>query len=70
MKVTQIPDGILDAEAPKPTNDEMQHEYDFILAEQLTRKLLDGGLITQEEFEKIMLKNRTSFSPFISKISP
>ena len=70
MQVTQLPDGILKAEAPEPTDEEMQHEYDYILAEQMTEKLLDAGLVTQEEFNRIMAKNRRSFSPFISKIIP
>ncbi len=52
----------------KPTNEEMQNEYDYILAEQMTRKLLDKGLISMDEFNKIMVKNRQSFSPFISRI--
>ena len=32
----------------------MQNEYDYILAEQMTKNLLSQGLITEEEFEKIM----------------
>ena len=52
----------------KPTNEEMQNEYNYILAEQMTRKLLDKGLISMDEFNKIMVKNRQSFSPFISRI--
>lgn len=70
MQVTQIPDGIMNTEVPKPTNEEMQNEYNYYLAEQLTKKLLDDGLISIDEFDKIMAKNRQSFSPFISKIIP
>lgn len=70
MQVTQIADGILMADVPKPTDREMQNEYDYFLAEQLTKKLLDKGLISVDEFDKIMAKNRQSFSPFISKIIP
>ena len=43
-------------------------EGQYILAEQMTRKLLDKGLISEDEFAKIMAKNRQSFSPYISKI--
>lgn len=69
MNVTQITEnGIIAAELPKPTNQEMQNEYDYILAEQMTRNLLSKGLITEEEYEKIMARNRESFSPLISKI--
>ena len=71
MNVTQIKDGqIAYQDIPKPTDADMQNEYNYILAEQMTRKLLDQGLISVEEFNKIMAKTRRSFSPFISKIIP
>lgn len=69
MNVTQITENGIVAEAlPKPSEQEMQNEYDYILAEQLTKNLLSQGLITEEEFEKIMARNRESFSPLLSKI--
>ena len=70
MQVTQIPDGIMNTEVPKPSNAEMQHEYDDFLAGPLTGKLLDEGLISADEYEKIMAKNRETFSPFIARILP
>lgn len=71
MQVIQTIDGKVNpADVPKPTNEEMQNEYDYLLAEQLTKKLLDEGLISSDEFDKIMEKNRKTFSPFISKIIP
>ncbi len=71
MQVIQTIDGKVNpADVPKPTNEEMQNEYDYFLAEQLTKKLLDKGLITDDEFEKIMVKNRETFSPYILKIMP
>ena len=69
MQVTQIADGEISYnDIPKPTNAEMQNEYNYILAEQITRKLLDKELISADEFYKIMAKNLRSFSPFISRI--
>lgn len=69
MQVTKTAGGEISYnDIPKPTNEEMQNEYNYILAEQMTRKLLDRGLISVDEFDKIMAKNRRSFSPFISKI--
>lgn len=71
MQVTQTIDGRVNpADVPKPTNEDMQNEYNYFLAEQLTKKLLDEGLISSDEFDKIMAKNRKTFSPFISKIIP
>ena len=69
MQVTKIAGGEISYnDIPRPTNEEMQNEYNYILAEQMTRKLLDKGLISVDEFDKIMAKNRQSFSPYISKI--
>lgn len=69
MQVTKIAGGEISyKDIPKPTNEEMQNEYNYILAEQLTRRLLDKGLVSVDEFNKIMAKNRQSFSPYISKI--
>ena len=69
MQVTKIAGGEISYnDIPRPTNEEMQNEYNYILAEQMTRKLLDRGLISVDEFDKIMAKNLRSFSPFISKI--
>ena len=69
MQVIKIAGGEISYnDIPRPTNEEMQNEYNYILAEQMTRKLLDRGLISVDEFDKIMAKNRRSFSPFISKI--
>lgn len=69
MQVTKIVDGDISyRDIPKPTNAEMQHEYDYLLAEQMTRNLLNDGLISRDEFDKIMVRNRQSFSPLLSKI--
>ena len=70
MQITQLPDGIMNMRVSRPTNQDMQNEYDYFLAEQMTRKLLNEGLISMEEFNKIMAENRRTFSPFISKIIP
>ena len=71
MQVTKIVNSEISYnDIPKPTNTEMQNEYNFILAEQMTRKLLGKGLISVDEFNKIMAKNRRSFSPYISRIMP
>jgi predicted restriction endonuclease len=71
MQVTKIVNSEISYnDIPKPTNAEMQNEYNFILAEQMTKKLLDKGLISVDEFNKIMAKNRRSFSPYISRIMP
>ncbi len=69
MQVTKIAGGEISYnDIPKPTSDEMQKEYNYILARQMTKRLLDRGLISEEEFSRIMEKNKQSFSPFESRI--
>ena len=53
---------------PRPSDAELQNEYNYLLAENLTKKLLEKGLISVDEFDKIMEKNRRTFSPLFSRI--
>ena len=55
-------------ELPRPSDPELQNEYNYILAENLTKKLLEKGLISVDESDKIMEKNRQTFSPLFSRI--
>ena len=52
----------------RPSDVELQNEYNYILAENFTKKLLEKGLVSEGEFNKIMAKNRESFSPFFACI--
>lgn len=72
MQVTKLTAEQINAvpEKHQYTMEEMQREYDYIRAEQMTRKLLDAGLISEDEFNKITALNRKSFSPFLSEIMP
>lgn len=72
MRVTKLTTEQMNA-APKKhdyTEEEMQGEYDYLLAQQLTETLLENGLISQEEFNKITAKNRETFSPKLAAIMP
>ena len=56
---------------PKSVSQEqLQHEFDYIQAERLLKKLLKKDLITETEFNKITALNRQTFSPFLAKIMP
>lgn len=72
MQVTKIigNQGIPNKEKHQYTEEELQHEYDYIRVEQMTKKLLDKGLITVDEFNKIMKLNRKIFSPNLVEIMP
>ena len=48
--------------------EELQQEYDYIRAQSLTRKMLDAGLITEEEFNRTAARNRSSFFHICQKL--
>ena len=69
MNITEIKyEMSMDVKTLDTTNEELQNEYNYIMAENLTRKLLKKGLISEDEFNKIMKKNVAVFSPFFSRI--
>ncbi|MEA4964165.1 SHOCT domain-containing protein [Lutispora sp.] len=55
----------------KPVSQEqLQHEYDYFLAQQILESMLKYDLITVDEFNKITTLNRQSFSPALAHIMP
>lgn len=70
MNVTEIQGAFRPEQMIKRTEDDMRREFCYIAAGQITQKLLDKGLITPGEFDKIMAKNREKFSPLIARIMP
>ena len=72
MQVTKLTSEQMGA-APKKhkyTEEELQQEYGYMLARQMTKKLLEKGLISDVEFHKITAKNRETFSPKLAAIMP
>lgn len=69
MNITELKPGMLiDGNLPKTTDEELQHEYNYILAENFTKKLLEKGLISEDEFDKITKKNQEIFAPLFAQI--
>lgn len=50
------------------TEEELQHEFDYFVAQQMLEKLLNMGNISVDVFNKITEKNRQTFSPYLSEI--
>lgn len=72
MQVTKLTADQMGA-APKKhryTEEEMRREYNYIRAGQMTQKLLDKGMITEEEYHIIMTKNRQVFSSILADLYP
>lgn len=69
MNITELKPGMLmDGNLSKTTDEELQNEYNYILAEKFTKKLLEKGLISVDEFDKITKKNQEIFSPLFAQI--
>ena len=50
------------------TEEELNGELSFYIAENMTEKLLKAGLITEEQYGQIMAENRRVFRPFLWEI--
>ena len=72
MQVTKVTDGFQNqtAERKRFTDEELQKEFDYYMAQKLLKNLRETGLITKEELDKITAKNRQSFSPYLTRIMP
>ena len=69
MKVTKLDDvDSIQYKSGKLSETELKNEHDYLVAESLTKKLLEKGLITQTEYKNIMAKNRITFSPLLAEI--
>lgn len=56
---------------PKPIQQaDIMQDYDFFQAQKVAKKMLDQGLISLSEFNKLTLINRETFSPFWVEIMP
>jgi hypothetical protein len=70
-KVTKISDEVVDTSTTvlkRVSQEQLQREFDYIQAEKLLRKMLEKGLITEVEFNKIDALNRQTFYPFLAEI--
>ena len=72
MQVTKItsPEQLQSSPSERMTNEQLQNEYNYIRAEQITRKMLDKGLISAGEYDRIMAENRRVFSPYLADLYP
>ena len=70
MQVTKLMpvDQNMDSAVEQISQEQLQNEFNYIQAERITRKLLDKGLISGDEFHKIMEANRRTFSPDLAPL--
>ena len=49
---------------------DIEQDYNFFQAQKVAENMLELGLISLSEFNKLSLKNRETFSPFCVEIMP
>ena len=69
MQVTEVTSATTSSSAlSQITHEQLQHEFNFLRAEHLTKTMLNRGLITPDEYRLIMAENMITFPTFISQI--
>ena len=69
MNIYEVKDGCpLKGKTEQMTEEELQKEYDFHIAESIVGMLYKEGKITQDELHKISALNRQKFSPKLAEI--
>lgn len=53
-----------------PSTEQLQRDAGYHKAQQLLQNMLDTGLISLSEYNKITLLNRKTFSPYLVEIMP
>lgn len=52
------------------TQERIQSDLDYVRAQNIAKKMLDYGLISVGEFNKLTAINRETFSPLFAEIIP
>ena len=69
MQVSEVTSATTSSSAlSQITHEQLQHEFNFLRAEHLTKTMLNQGLITPDEYRLIMIENMVTFPTFISQI--
>jgi len=53
-----------------PSTEQLQRDAGYYKAQLLLQSMLDSGLISLSEYNKITLLNRRTFSPYLVEIMP
>ncbi|WP_313568148.1 SHOCT domain-containing protein [Acetoanaerobium noterae] len=71
MNVIEVKDGCpIKGEIEQMTDEQLQNEYNFYIAESIVAMLHREGKITDDEIHKISALNRQKFSPKLAGIMP
>jgi hypothetical protein len=58
----------INVQAEVISEEQMQNEFDYMMAQQMLKNMLENGLISLAEFDKISALNLEIFSPELASI--
>lgn len=50
------------------TEEQLKLDYNYFIAQKMLKAMLEKGLISEGEFNKITEKNRKTFSPYLAEL--
>ena len=50
------------------TDEQLKQDYNYCMAQKILKSMLEKGIISADEFNKITRKNRETFSPYLAEI--
>lgn len=68
MEVKKNASLMMETPARKMTKDAMEKDFEYRMAQRFIKKLLDDGLISLCEYDKISALNREKFCPFMAEL--
>lgn len=68
MEVTKNAPFGVDMAPRRMTLDSMQKDFEYEMAQKMNKNLLDEGLISIDEYDRISALNRVKFSPFYADL--
>ena len=68
MEVTKNTPVAVDVAPRRMTLDAMQKDFEYEIAQKLTKSLLSEGLISIDEYDRISALNAQKFSPFYADL--
>ena len=68
MEVKKNASLMMETPARKMTMETMKKDFEFRMAQRFIKKLLDDGLISLCEYDKISALNREKFCPFMAEL--
>ena len=67
--VTEVTSGPLPkVEARRMTREAMQKDFDYLMAQKMTKALLDNSFITVEEYDLLSKNNKEMFLPYLAEL--